>query len=225
MGQILFITGTDTGIGKTLIATGLVHALREQGREVLAMKPVASGCERVPEGLRNADALALQRAASRQLAYHEVNPYAFAPPIAPHIAAEHAATAISLDGIADQCERLAGQSDVVVVEGVGGWRVPLNATEDLADLAVRLHAGVILVVGMRLGCINHALLTAQAIQRSGASFLGWVANQVDPDMACLDENMAALAVRLPVPCIARVPCQSPQVDPRAISGCFDLSSL
>ena len=180
-----FITGTDTGIGKTVVTLGLMRWLQDRGRRVAAMKPVASGCERTPQGLRNEDALQLQQQASMPLDYDVVNPYAFEPPIAPHIAASQAGVQIELDIIRQGVRLLAEHADLVCVEGVGGWLVPLNGEESVADLAVSLGLGVVLVVGMRLGCLNHALLTAQAIQASGASLAGWVANCLPPKSATI----------------------------------------
>lgn len=225
MGRILFVTGTDTGCGKTFVSTALIHALRARGERVLAMKPVASGCESTPDGLRNADALALQAAASLQLPYERVNPFAFAPPIAPHIAAGQAGVRISLDAIIGSARQLAAQCDVLVVEGVGGWRAPLTDTEDVADLALRLRAGVVLVVGLRLGCINHALLTAAAIGAGGARLAGWVGNRLDPGMEHPEENLATLGARLSVPSLGYLPHCVDTAGPQAVAGHLDLSHL
>lgn len=221
--RVIFVTGTDTEIGKTLVSTGLIAALQQQGLKVAAMKPVASGCDATPAGLRNADALALQQQADVAADYAEVNPYAFAPPIAPHIAAAQAGQSIDFALIQSQLNALQQRADVVVVEGVGGWLVPLNETQNVADLAAYLDASVVMVVGLRLGCINHALLTLQSIQQSRLPLLGWVANQVDPTMSMLEDNLATLTTNIGAPCIANIPCLS---DPAAISGssiaqCFD----
>ncbi|MAT64522.1 MAG: dethiobiotin synthase [Gammaproteobacteria bacterium] len=225
MGRILFVTGTDTGCGKTFASTALIHALRARGRQVLAMKPVASGCEMTPDGLRNSDALALQSAASTLLPYDRVNPCAFAPPIAPHIAAARAGVRIPLPEIVATARDLATQCDVLVVEGVGGWRVPLTDTEEVADLARQLQAGVILVVGLRLGCINHALLTAQAIGADALPLLGWIANRIDPDMDQPEANLATLTARLDAPCLGCLPHYAETVDPRAAAQYLNPSSL
>jgi dethiobiotin synthetase len=200
-----FITGTDTGIGKTVVTLGLMRWLQDQGLRVAAMKPVASGCERTPLGLRNADALQLQTQASMPLDYAEVNPYAFEPPIAPHIAAGQAGVRIDLDIIQQGVRQLAGCSDVVCVEGVGGWLVPLNDRETLADLAAGLGLGVVLVVGMRLGCLNHALLTARAIEASGAPLAGWVANGLPPVPDYLEENINTIKSKISAPLLGVVP--------------------
>ncbi len=206
-----FITGTDTGIGKTVVTLGLMRWLQDRGQHVAAMKPVASGCERTPQGLRNDDALQLQQQASMPLDYAEVNPYAFEPPIAPHIAARQAGVRIDLDTIHRGVRHLAGRSDVVCVEGVGGWLVPLNTRETVADLAASLGLGVVLVVGMRLGCLNHALLTAQAIEAGGASLTGWVANCLPPLPEYLDENINSLKSMISAPLLGVVPAQTAPV--------------
>jgi dethiobiotin synthetase len=197
----LFVTGTDTGIGKTRVALGLCHAFAMQGKRVAAMKPVASGCSQTPAGLRNDDALALQAAMNVQAAYSDVNPYAFAAPIAPHIAAAEAGGTIDFDVLDRAYERLTMRSDVVVVEGAGGWLVPLDERRTMADLAVAWQLKVIVVVGMRLGCLNHAQLTAESVERRGLTLHGWVANALDPDFERLDENIASLRTRMPAPCL------------------------
>lgn len=200
-----FITGTDTGCGKTEVSLALVQALRQQGLKVQAMKPVASGCELGPKGLRNADASRLLALSSQPVPYAWVNPYAFAPAIAPHLAAREADTSIELTRISEGAAALAGLADLVIVEGVGGWRVPLGPGLFASDLPRALGLPVILVVGLRLGCINHALLTAESILASGNPLAGWVANQVDPVMERLAENLDSLEALLPAPCLGRVP--------------------
>jgi dethiobiotin synthetase len=194
----LFVTGTDTGVGKTRVAVALIHALRAQGLRVAAMKPVSAG--NAP-GELNEDVVALLEASNVNAAVCDVNPYTFAEPIAPHIAAELAGVRIDLDVIAAAYGRLAAMADVVVVEGAGGWRVPLNDREDMADLARRLGLPVVLVVGVRLGCLSHALLTVESIASRQVPWAGWVANQVEPAMPRADENVACLHVRLPGPCL------------------------
>jgi dethiobiotin synthetase len=204
-GQRLFVTGTDTGVGKTRIASSLCLAFAASGERVAAMKPVASGCVRTPDGLRNDDALALLQAANVRARYAEVNPYAFEPAIAPHIAALEAGCSIDFD-VLDRCyERLSLQSDVTIVEGAGGWLAPLDAERTFADLAARWQLDVILVVGLRLGCLNHALLTAESIQRHGLRFAGWVGNSVDPEFPRRDENLRTLRSRLAAPCLGAFP--------------------
>ena len=194
----LFVTGTDTGVGKTRVAVALIHALRAQGLRVAAMKPVSAG--HVP-GELNEDVVALLQASNVSADVHDVNPYAFAEPVAPHIAAELAGVRIDLDVIAAAYSRLAAMADVVVVEGAGGWHVPLNDCEDMADLARRLGLPVVLVVGVRLGCLSHALLTVESIASRQVPWAGWVANHIDPAMACQAENVAYLHMHLPGPCL------------------------
>lgn len=201
-----FVTGTDTEIGKTTIAAGLLHAARSAGLSTAAAKPVASGCEPTAQGLRNGDALVLLGQCSLALAYEQVNPLAFAPAIAPHLAAREAGVELSAARLHEAVrEVLALQADFTLVEGAGGWRVPLLGRENLSDLARLLALPVVLVVGVRLGCINHALLSAEAILGDGLALAGWVANVVDPATSRLEENLATLAERLPAPCLGRVP--------------------
>ena len=199
MKQGYFITGTDTGVGKTRIATALLTAFNARGFSTAAMKPVATGCNNTAQGLRNDDALALQQHASLQLSYEQVNPYAFEPAIAPHLAAAQAGQTIDVARIKQGFDILSVQADVVIVEGVGGWLVPLNADATVADLAYDLKLPVILVVGLRLGCLSHALLTAQSIEQSGLMFTGWIANVIDPAMQCIEENIEALRERIATP--------------------------
>jgi dethiobiotin synthetase len=205
LGGGLFVTGTDTGCGKTLCSLGLMAALQAKGRRVQGMKPVASGCEPTAAGPRNADALRLLAQSSRQVPYHLVNPFAFVPPIAPHIAAEAAGTEISLAPILSAYAVLREEADALIVEGVGGWRVPLSPVLRLAELPARLGLPVVLVVGLKLGCINHALLTAEGIASSGLPLAGWIASQVEPEMLAREANLATLASLIPAPCIGLVP--------------------
>ena len=202
--QTVFITGTDTGVGKTRVATGLLRRLRDDGHRVAGFKPVASGADPTPEGLRNDDALALQAASSPGLAYEAVNPYCFAPPIAPHLAAAEAGVELSLEALSAAHRRLAQAHDRVVVEGAGGWLVPLTPRETFADWVSQQRWPVILVVGMRLGCINHALLSAEAIARR-TTLLGWVANCLPPPQPQLRANIDTLCRLLPFPLLAEVP--------------------
>jgi len=206
MSQAYFIAGTDTDVGKTTIAAGLLHAARLQGLSTLGAKPVASGCSATAKGLRNADALALIDESSVKLAYEEVNPFAFEPAIAPHVAAREAGVALEVPALLKAMRHVLDQgADFTLVEGAGGWRVPLSDHANLSDLAIALKLPVILVVGVRLGCINHALLSAEAIARDGLQLAGWVANIIEPRTARLEENLASLAERLPAPCLGRVP--------------------
>jgi dethiobiotin synthetase len=193
-----FVTGTDTGVGKTRVALALIHALRAQGLRVAAMKPVAAGSE--PGGL-NEDVAALLEAANVTADLRDVNPYAFDAAIAPHIAAQQAGVRIELPVMVAAYDRLAAIADAVVVEGAGGWRVPLNEREDMSDLAQALGLPVVLVVGLRLGCLNHALLTAESIARRCLPWAGWVGNSIDPAMQQTDANLRALHARLPGPCL------------------------
>jgi len=220
----IFVTGTDTSCGKTEIALALMEALRQSGATVLGMKPVASGCARTPAGLRNEDARRLQAQGSYQVSYEQVNLYAFEPPIAPHIAADQAGVRIESEVIAATAESLAAGSDFLVVEGVGGWRVPLGPSLFASDLPLALNLPVVLVSGLRLGCINHSLLTAESIQMSGARLAGWVANQIDPDMPVRDENLATLAALIAAPCLGLVP-RMPCPEPRRAAEYLDLTPL
>ena len=202
-----FIAGTDTGVGKTLIACALLHRLRQRGLKAVGMKPIAAGCERTAEGLINEDVEALRAASSIALPREAINVYAFEQPIAPHLAAANEGLRMDLGVIERRFVDLAARADAVIVEGAGGWLVPLNATETFADLALRLRLPVVLVVGMRLGCLNHALLTAEAIVARGLRMAGWVANHVDPAMACPEENVRSLQQRLSCPLLGRIPFQ------------------
>ena len=201
----LFITGTDTGIGKTHVACAIVTALNLRGLRTTVMKPVASGCRLGENGLQNEDALALMSAASIHQSYDDVNPYAFEPAIAPHIAAERAGRNVELEEIRRRYTKNLLHSDVCIVEGVGGWMVPLNEDETVADLAAVLQVPIVLVVGIRLGCINHALLTIEQIERDDLPLLGWVANIIDPDMEMQEENIEALKQRIPYPLLGTLP--------------------
>ncbi|MGK0500161.1 MAG: dethiobiotin synthetase [Oceanicoccus sp.] len=201
-----FITGTDTDVGKTLVATALVVAANKRGLSTLAVKPVAAGCEQTEDGLRNEDALLLQQTMSLPLSYEQVNPVALAPAIAPHIAAEQMGKRLRVSQLAGYCRgTLMQRADFAVVEGAGGWRVPLNHRETLADLAQELQLPVILVVGVKLGCINHALLTAEAIAADGLTLVGWVANQLDEAMPCYEENLLTLNSLIRAPCLGVIP--------------------
>jgi dethiobiotin synthetase len=208
----LFVTGTDTGIGKTHACLGLMAAVRAAGRTVGGMKPVASGSTAESEGVRNADALALQASASVELPYADVNPYAFIPPIAPHVAALRAGTTIQLDTLAAAYDRLAARVEVIIVEGVGGWRVPLGPGLDLYHLVRRLNLPVLLVVGLRLGCISHARLSAEAIRSDGCRLWGWVANAMDPAYEESEATIETLAACLGAPLCARIDWGAPVGD-------------
>lgn len=204
-----FIVGTDTGVGKTYIASALIRYFAAKGTRVVGMKPVASGCELGTQGvwenqLVNEDMAALYAASNVKASLDDINPYRFAPAIAPHIAAAQAGVTIDTDVILHHYQTLQNLAELLIVEGAGGFLVPLNATETIADLAVKLNAPLILVVGMRLGCINHALLTVEAIKARGLTLAGWVANQVDANMPVFEENLASLQQRIAAPCLAVV---------------------
>ncbi len=216
-----YVTGTDTGIGKTFSSCALLHALRQRGRRAVGMKPVASGCELTAQGLRNEDATALLAASDPAPAYADLNPYALALPLAPELAAAAAGVTLSLQPIGAAFARLRAQADTVVVEGVGGWLAPLSSTLDQAHLVHALQLPVVMVVGLRLGCLNHARLTAQAIAASGATCIGWIANEVDPQMQRIDENVALLKARLPLPFWGRLP-HAPGADPARLADALTL---
>jgi dethiobiotin synthetase len=220
----LFITGTDTGIGKSVASAALLHACRARGLRAVGMKPVASGCERTPQGWRNEDALALQAASDPVPAYADVNPYALEQPLAPELAAADAGVSISLPPILAAFARLRAQADLVVVEGVGGWMAPITAQLDQCELARALELPVVLVVGLRLGCINHARLSARAIQADGLHLAGWIANEIDPAMARRDDNVDILRRVLPAPCLGRLPHATP-VDAAALAAALDPGAL
>jgi len=204
-----FITGTDTGIGKTWVTTGLMNLLREEGFHVLGMKPVATGAVASPVGLVNDDALQVQAMASEERDYAEVNPWVFEPAVSPHIAAAEAGCELDLDRISEACAALARKTDYLLVEGVGGWEVPLNPHQTVADLAVRLGFPVILVIGLRLGCLNHALLTARAMARRSVPCVGWIANRIDAGMLYPDHNVETLKTLIEWPLLASLPCLAP----------------
>lgn len=200
-----FITATDTDAGKTFVTAGLLQGLSESGFKTLGFKPVASGCIMTEQGLRNEDAVKLINAANTELDYKLINPYSFAPAIAPHIAAQQAKMSINLSSISATVFAAAHHADYVFVEGVGGWSVPLNDQQYVSDLAQLLNFPVILIVNMRLGCINHALLTAQAIEQSNLKMAGWIANQALSSMECLDENIKSIQSRIKAPLLGVIP--------------------
>jgi dethiobiotin synthetase len=203
MKRAVFIAGTDTGIGKTHAACSLVHALRATGASVCGMKPIASGCVQTAQGLRNDDALALQAASAPMPAYEHINPLALREPLSPHLAAAREGVTIALTPLQAAFQVLHARYDIVVVEGVGGWRVPL--APGLLALPRAWQLPVILVVGLRLGCLNHALLSAEAIGADGCRLVGWIGNCIDPAMDALEENIATLRAMLPGPCLGILP--------------------
>ena len=201
----IFITGTDTDAGKTMVTLGLMQALQDKGLRVNGMKPVAAGTTALNDGLVNIDAELIRQQASRLVAYELVNPFLFEPAIAPHIAAQQVNQTISLDNVRTALAEIEKQSDLVIIEGAGGWLVPLNEKQDVADIAVNLNLPVILVVGLKLGCINHARLSLQSIQDKGCRVIGWIGSQVDPQMTNVDDNIQTLKQYLPVKCLGIVP--------------------
>lgn len=203
----LFVTGTDTGIGKTRATLALMEACKARGMTAAGMKPVASGCEKMESVLTNRDALEIQACSTTRLSYNAVNPYAFAPPIAPHIAATRAGTRIDPAVIEQAYATLAAQHDCVVVEGVGGWRVPLSADFSTVDLVRLLRLPVVLVVGLRLGCINHALLSHECMQNDGIQIAGWLANRLDPEYGEVEETLRLLEEKFPAPLLGVLPYQ------------------
>ena len=203
-----FITGTDTDVGKTLVSASLLYLLRQQGLSVVGMKPIASGCRKTGQGLRNDDASLLIEHSSHQPEYNDVNPYAFEAAIAPHIAAAVNNTQIEIETIYQAFMRLSQSNDYCIVEGVGGWRVPVNQNKTMVDVARRIGLPVIVVVGIRLGCINHALLTIESINLSGLECAGWIANCIDPGAAEIGKVIDAIAERADKPLLGIIPHQS-----------------
>ena len=201
MKKIFFLAGTDTGVGKTVVTCQLLQLAQQQGLKTLGLKPVAAGAEKTVAGLRNDDALLLQAASTLQLLYETINPFCFADAVAPHLAAKMVSTPLNAADIAQHVQHVLNTADYdyAIIEGAGGWRVPVNETETLADVAKLLQLPVILVVGMKLGCINHALLTAEAIRADGLTLAGWVANDLGEPMPLLADNIATLERWLPAP--------------------------
>lgn len=200
-----YVTGTDTGVGKTVASVAMIHCLRGAGLRAVGMKPVASGCEHTPGGWRNDDALRLQAASVPRPAYDDVNPYALELATAPQLAARAMGMRVELAQLNDAYARLAAQADAIVVEGVGGWAAPLDEGLEQSDLARNLDLSVVLVVGLRLGCLSHARLTARAIEHDGLSLAGWIGNSVDPAFAERDQYVDLLREALPSPCLGLLP--------------------
>lgn len=224
MSFAVYVTGTDTGIGKTVASCALLQALRSHGLRVAGMKPVASGCRRIGNQWRNDDALALQAASDPQPRYDDVNPYALPDAVAPELAAQRVGIGIDIDLLLAAHARLAERADALVVEGVGGWMAPLSGRLMQADVVRLLRLPVVLVVGLRLGCINHALLTARAVAADGAHLAGWIASTVDPDMDGLEDNVAMLRARMPASCWGVLP-HRPDADARALAAALRLPML
>ncbi len=212
-GRHYFVTGTDTGVGKTLVTAALLRRLRESGLRVAGMKPVAAGAIAGPEGRANEDALRLQSESSIRHAYALVNPWLFEPAVAPHIAAAEAGVAIDTGPIVAALATLAASADVVLAEGAGGFLVPLDGRRSFAELPGLLGMDVLLVVGLRLGCLNHALLTVEAIQTRGLALGGWIGNCIDPQFARREANVETLRSAIAAPCLGIVPwLRPPTVD-------------
>lgn len=218
----LFITGTDTEVGKTWATLGIMARFQAQGLAVKGMKPVASGSEWHDGKLRNPDASLIHAQSSGSPAYEQVNPYAFAEPIAPHIAANKQRVGIDMDRVSAAFDELDRSGDLVIVEGIGGWRVPLSDKLQTEDLVRRLKLSVVLVVGLRLGCINHALLSAEAIQASGLPFAGWLANCICPDYTEQQATLDYLRARIPAPMSGCIPYLD-ELDAAAIGATINLA--
>lgn len=201
-----FVTGTDTDAGKTFCASAILYQAQRQGLTSLGLKPIAAGCSETDEGLRNDDALSLIAHSSEKLPYKEVNPIALRAAIAPHIAAEQEATPVSVKQLQRLLQPgLAHNAQLTLIEGAGGWLVPLNQQENLSDLAVALNLPVILVIGLKLGCINHSLLTVQALQQQGLTLAGWVGSCVEQHMPVREQNIITLKQQISAPCLGIVP--------------------
>ncbi|NUZ09267.1 dethiobiotin synthase [Pseudoalteromonas sp. McH1-7] len=206
MKHAYFITGTDTEVGKTYISTLLLKLLAKHTKQAIGFKPIAADAEEAFGELVNVDAISLMEAATVHGTYEQVNPFCFAPPIAPHIAAKQANVEITVDKLHARYEDLTQLgAEYILCEGAGGWALPINDTEYLYDWVARAQLPVILVVGMKLGCLNHAFLTAESIKQKGLNLVGWIANQVDPNMAVFEENLESLKLRLDCPLLATAP--------------------
>jgi len=216
----IFITGTDTGIGKTYFTIACIKALQQAGKTVAAMKPIASGAEMIDGALRNEDALQMQQTLDHPVDYELINPYCFIPPVSPHIAAAEAGVEIKLDVIKQRYAELVKDADYVIVEGVGGWLAPLSEQLQVSDLARALQLPIVMVVGIRLGCLNHAMLTAEAIRQSGLSLAGWVANCLEPELEGLDKQIEYLSRHLQMAPLARLGWQTSTISASNLPGVF-----
>ena len=206
MRNIFFVTGTDTGVGKTSISAALLHSAASLGKSTLGLKPIAAGCELIDGQLRNDDALLLQSQSTIKIPYEQINPIALKEPLAPHIAAAQEGKRLTVNRVVGYVRgALTNKSDLAIIEGAGGWRVPLNQVETTANMVKELNLPVILVVGLRLGCINHAILTAESIVNDGLTIAGWIANSVIPEMDAQQENINTLRAIFRFPLLAEVP--------------------
>tara|TARA_R110002073_G_scaffold153556_5_gene308616 strand:+ start:143 stop:901 length:759 start_codon:yes stop_codon:yes gene_type:complete len=231
MKQMYFVAGTDTGVGKTFASCIVLKAAEQSALRTLALKPIAAGCDLVelPNGKtqwQNEDALALMENMSVKLPYAQVNPIALKVPASPHISAALESKMVRADRIVGYCRgALLTPADFILIEGAGGWRVPISPTETMADIAKQLELKVILVVALRLGCLNHALLSAEAIRRDGLEIAGWLGNQIEPQkMDYEEENIATLKSSLAAPCIGILPYSESQ-NPSSMVDCLDLDVL
>lgn len=224
MASGFFITGTDTNIGKSLVSASLVHALALREYSVVGLKPVATGCIQTEEGLRNEDAEMLMKYASVELPYETVNPYAFELPVSPNLAANHSRTNISMEKIIGSYQAAAARADWVIVEAVGGWMVPFNDNETVEDMALAVNLPVILVVGTRLGCINHAILTMDRIRESGVQVAGWVANIMQRNVDLLPDVIDTLRLRLNLPLVGIIPPYR-HVNPERVANHLSIERL
>lgn len=223
--KIFFVTGTDTDVGKTVITCGFLEAARIEGYKTLGLKPLSAGCAVTDDGLINDDAIDLMHAMTCELSYEQVNPIALKLPVSPHIGAANERTTVTIDRLTGYCRSaLTAPVDFSLIEGAGGWRVPINDSQMLSALPKALDVPVILVVGMKLGCLNHALLTAETIIRDGVTLAGWVANRIDLDMLCYKENIETLRAVMPAPCLGEVPYLDKR-DNRVVASYLNLSSL
>jgi len=224
--KTFFVTGTDTGVGKTTVSAAILQAAKEQGKRTLAMKPIASGCETTSAGLRNDDALILQSVITESVPYDLINPYAFEPAIAPHVAARQAGRTITAQRLVGFCRGLQTYpADLLLVEGAGGWRVPLNDRDTLSALPRELNLPVILVVSLKLGCINHSLLTAEAIRSDGLKLAGWVANRTESvAMNCEQETLSYLLEHIGAPCLGVLPWLE-RAAPEMLAGHLEIEHL
>ena len=225
MTERFYVTGTDTEVGKTVASTALLQAARLLGRRTAGYKPVASGSEMTNDGLRNGDALALQRSSVLPLRYEQVNPYTFAEPTSPHIVSADEQRPIEADVLSAGLRALEAEADWVLVEGAGGWFTPLSTTLTLADWVKMEQLSVILVVGVKLGCINHAVLTAQAVQHAGLRLAGWIANDVTPPGRRHAEYLSTLQRMIPAPMLGEIPWLGDEVESRPLGQYLDLQAL
>lgn len=219
-----FISGTDTGVGKTWLTTGLMAALKKKGLVVAGMKPVSSGGTVSGADILNADALLIQRHCTNPISYDAINPYAFRTAVAPHIAARRSGVELDMAKILNAFKSLQGQSEAVIVEGIGGWRVPLSDAIQTTDLVRQLQLPVIMVVGLRLGCINHAILTAESMLMDGVELLGWVANHLSADLSAVDETISSISHSITAPLLGQIPHLHVH-DADEIASCLDVSIL